>query len=38
MWKKHNKKKSSKYPEPFNSLMNIATGMAMKAIANKDER
>ncbi len=35
---KHKKyKRSSKCPEPFNTLIDIAGGIAMNAIANKME-
>lgn len=34
---KKRRKKSSKCPEPFNTLINLAAGVTMNAIANKME-
>ena len=38
MAKRRKYKKSSKCPEPFNTLLDIAGGIAMNAIANKMEK
>ena len=38
MAKRKRYKRSSKCPEPFNTLIDLAGGIAMNAIANKMER
>jgi hypothetical protein len=38
MAKRKKYKKRSKYPEPFNTLIDIAAGLTMNAIANKAEK